>query len=116
MDRFPARRCWSPAAPALSATMQCNWRNGAARASSPPSARMKAEQARIAGADLVINYRTEDVVAKAIAFTGQRGVDRVIDVDFGGNLATTLKLMAVIRPSRSTPPTAIEFPYFPFAS
>jgi NADPH2:quinone reductase len=29
-----------------------------------------------------------------MAFTGQRGVDRVVDVDFGGNIATTLKLMA----------------------
>jgi NADPH:quinone reductase len=43
----------------------------------------------------VINYRTEDVVARTMAFTAQRGVDRVVDVDFGGNLATTLKLMAV---------------------
>jgi NADPH:quinone reductase len=43
----------------------------------------------------VINYRTEDVAEKALAFTGQRGVDRLIDVDFGGNIATTLKLMAV---------------------
>jgi len=55
----------------------------------------RADQARIAGADLVINYRTEDVAAKTLAFTGQRGVDRVIDVDFGGNIATTLKLMAM---------------------
>src|SRR5450759_1254518 len=47
------------------------------------------------GADLVVNYRNEDVVARAMAFTGQRGVDRVVDVDFGGNIATTLKLMAV---------------------
>ena len=52
-------------------------------------------QARLAGADLVINYRTEDVVAKAMAFTGKRGVDRVVDVDFGGNIATTLKIMAL---------------------
>jgi len=52
-------------------------------------------QARLAGADLVVNYRTEDVVAKALAFTGQRGVDRVVDVDFGGNIATTRKLMAM---------------------
>src|SRR6266436_2471133 len=59
------------------------------------SSAAKAEQARLAGADLVINYRTEDVVAKAMAFTGQRGVDRVVDVDFGGNIATTLKLMAM---------------------
>src|SRR5258705_953357 len=33
--------------------------------------------------------------ARAMAFTGQRGVDRVIDVDFGGNIARTLKLMAL---------------------
>jgi NADPH2:quinone reductase len=50
---------------------------------------------QLAGADLVVNYRTEDVVAKAMAFTEQRGVDRVVDVDFGGNIATTLKLMGV---------------------
>jgi NADPH2:quinone reductase len=59
------------------------------------SSAMKAEQARHAGADLVINYKNEDVVAKALAFTGQHGVDRVVDVDFGGNIATTLQAMAV---------------------
>jgi len=30
-----------------------------------------------------------------MAFTGQRGVDRMVDVDFGGNLGTTLKLMGL---------------------
>jgi NADPH:quinone reductase len=35
------------------------------------------------------------VVAKAMAFTGGRGVDRVVDVDFGGNIDTTLKLMGM---------------------
>ena len=59
------------------------------------SAAAKAEQARLAGADLVVNYRTDDVVAKAMAFTGGRGVDRVVDVDFGGNIGTTLKLMGM---------------------
>jgi NADPH2:quinone reductase len=59
------------------------------------SSAIKAEQARLAGADLVINYRTDDVVEKALAFTARRGVDRVVDVDFGGNIATTLKLMAM---------------------
>lgn len=68
---------------------------GGAKAIATVSSALKGEQARQAGADLVINYREEDVVAKALAFTGQRGVDRVVDVDFGGNLATTLKLMAV---------------------
>jgi NADPH2:quinone reductase len=68
---------------------------GGARVIATVSSPMKAEQARLAGADLVVNYRTEDVMAKAMAFTGQRGVDRVIDVDFGGNIETTLKLMAM---------------------
>lgn len=68
---------------------------GGAKVIATVSAAAKAEQARLAGADLVVNYRTDDVVAKAMAFTGGRGVDRVVDVDFGGNIATTLKLMGM---------------------
>jgi NADPH:quinone reductase len=68
---------------------------GGARVIATVSSAAKAEQARLAGADLVINYKTEDAVARTIAFTEQRGVDRVVDVDFGGNIATTLKLMAM---------------------
>src|SRR5882757_7578150 len=68
---------------------------GGARVIATVSSAAKAEQARLAGADLVINYRNEDVIAQPLAFTGQRGVDRVVDVDFGGNIATTLKLMAM---------------------
>ena len=66
---------------------------GGARVIATVSSPAKAEQARLAGADLVIDYKAEDV--KAMAFTEQRGVDRVVDVDFGGNIATTLKLMAM---------------------
>jgi NADPH2:quinone reductase len=43
----------------------------------------------------VSDYKTEDVIAKTMAFTEQRGVNRVVDVDFGGNIATTLKIMAM---------------------
>jgi NADPH2:quinone reductase len=68
---------------------------GGAKVIATVSSAAKAEQARLAGADLVVNYKTEDVVAKAMAFTGQRGVDRVVDVDFGGNIETTLKLMGM---------------------
>jgi NADPH2:quinone reductase len=66
-----------------------------ARVIATVSSRLKAEQARLAGADLVIDYKTEDVVAKTLAFTEHRGVDRLVEVDFGGNIATTLKVMAV---------------------
>jgi NADPH:quinone reductase len=68
---------------------------GGAQVIATVSSAAKAEQARLAGADLVVNYKTEDVVAKTLAFTGQRGVDRVVDVDFGGNIETTLKLMGM---------------------
>jgi NADPH:quinone reductase len=68
---------------------------GGARVIATVSSAAKAEQARLAGADLVVNYKTEDVVAKALECTGNRGVDHLVDVDFGGNIATTLKLMAM---------------------
>jgi NADPH:quinone reductase len=68
---------------------------GGARVIATVSSMLKAEQARLAGADLVIDYKNEDVIAATLAFTGGRGVDRVIEVDFGGNIATTLKLMAI---------------------
>ncbi len=50
--------------------------------------------AGLAGAAVAVNNTTGEVVAKAMALTEGRGVDRVVDVDFGGNLATTLKIMA----------------------
>lgn len=53
------------------------------------------ETARRAGADFVINRRQEDVAARVLELTGQeRNVDRIIDVAFGANLPTTLKLLA----------------------
>src|SRR3984893_3414838 len=68
---------------------------GGARVIATVSSAAKAEQARLAGADLVVHYKNDDVIPTALAFTEQRGVDRVVDVDFGGNIATTLKLMAM---------------------
>jgi NADPH2:quinone reductase len=68
---------------------------GGARVVATVSSAVKDMEARLAGADLVVNYKTDDVVAKVMDFTEQRGVDRVVDVDFGGNIATTLKLMAM---------------------
>ena len=66
-----------------------------ARVIATVSSPIKDMEARLAGADLVLNYKTDDVVTRIMTFTEQRGVDRVVDVDFGGNIATTLKVMAV---------------------
>lgn len=54
----------------------------------------RAAQARAAGAEHVINYKTEDVVARVRALCGSDApLDRVIDVAFGANLATSLALL-----------------------
>jgi len=50
----------------------------------------KAALARAAGADVIIHYREEDVAAQALAATGGRGVDRVIEVDLAANLPAAL--------------------------
>ena len=50
----------------------------------------KAQRARAGGAAHAVNYRTEDVAARVAEITRGAGVDHVVDVDLGGNLAATL--------------------------
>lgn len=52
----------------------------------------KAEHARKGGAHATINYRTEDVAAR-LAELAREGVDRVVDVELGVNLATYEKAL-----------------------
>jgi NADPH:quinone reductase-like Zn-dependent oxidoreductase len=71
-----------------------------------------ADTARAAGADVVINYRTENVVERIRAETG--GVDRIVDVDFGKNLPLTSRVLrpdGVIASYASMGNLAPEFPY-----
>jgi NADPH2:quinone reductase len=69
---------------------------GATRVLATVSRAEQAEHARAAGADAVINYRSEDVAARVKEICGSpAAVDRVIDVAFGANLAVNL---AVLRP------------------
>ena len=58
------------------------------------SSQAKAEHARKAGADLVLDYRTDDVGSRIRAHTRNAGIDHVVDVDFGGNLPVFWPLMA----------------------
>lgn len=55
----------------------------------------KAAEAKAAGADHVLNYREQDIGAEALALTGGRGVDHICEVDFGGNLAASVKCLAL---------------------
>ena len=55
----------------------------------------KAERARAGGAAHVIDYRREDVAARVLDITDGVGVDHIAEVDFGGNLAASLRCIRV---------------------
>jgi len=53
----------------------------------------KAAVALGAGADHAVNYRTGDAAAEILQLTGGAGVDRIVDVDFGGNVAASARVI-----------------------
>ena len=53
----------------------------------------KGAHARAAGADLVLNYRRDDLAPRVRSFA-PAGIDHVVDVDFGGNLPVFWPLLA----------------------
>lgn len=67
---------------------------GGARAIATVSNGEKAEIATHYGADLVLNYRQEDIVARVREFVGKRGCDRIVDVALAANMAINAKLVA----------------------
>jgi NADPH2:quinone reductase len=78
----------------------------------------KAAVARVAGAAHTIDYRREDVVARVMDLTGGMGVDRVVEVDFGENLATTVEVVkpnGVIAAYSATRVPEPVLPYYAFA-
>lgn len=65
----------------------------------------KAAVARAAGADAVFDYRSPDFVADILEFTGGTGVDRIVEVDLGANLAIdieAIKMNGIIASYSST--------------
>lgn len=67
-------------------------KHAGARVVSTVSSAEKAELARAAGADLVVNYRDRDVVDQVTAYTST--VDRIVEVDLGANLDLDLAISA----------------------
>ena len=53
----------------------------------------KAEIARNAGADYIINYRAEDTAARVMELTGGAGVDHIVEVDFAANFPVTSQVL-----------------------
>ncbi|WP_375461727.1 NADPH:quinone reductase [uncultured Enterovirga sp.] len=67
---------------------------GAAQVIATVSSPAKAEHARAAGADVLIDYRREDVVGRVRDATDGRGVDRVVEVDAAANMHLVPQVVA----------------------
>lgn len=67
---------------------------GAARILATVSSSEKAELARLAGADRVINYRTEDTLQVIMDATSGAGVDLIVEVDLSVNVNLDVAALA----------------------
>jgi NADPH2:quinone reductase len=74
----------------------------------------KAKIAQAAGADHVINYRTEDVVARVMEITRGAGVERIVEVDFGANVAIDGAVIAENGTIASYSSTRVREPVLPY--
>lgn len=75
----------------------------------------KAAIAQQMGADHVINYRQEDVVARVREIVGKRGCDRIVDVALAANIDIDAKLVArngVIATYESGNAPTVEIPFY----
>lgn len=84
-----------------------------ARVVTTVSSPAKASHARSAGADVIIDYRTENVIERIRATVG--GVDHVVDVDFGRNLPITAQILrpnGVVASYASMGDPKPAFPYY----
>jgi len=91
---------------------------GARQVITTVSSPAKAELARMAGADLVIDYRRENVVERVREATAGAGVDRVIEVDITANAIIDTE---VIRPDGmwvvyGSGARQFNLPFFPMIS
>ncbi len=85
---------------------------GAAQVITTVSSDTKAVHARAAGADVVINYRSENVIDRVRAACG--GVDRIVDVDFGKNLPVSKEIINPFGGITCYASTSVKEPAFPY--
>jgi NADPH2:quinone reductase len=67
---------------------------GASQVLATVSSPEKARIALAAGADAVVDYRREDVVARVDALTGGAGIDRIVEVDLAANARADFAMLA----------------------
>ena len=70
--------------------------------------------AKEAGADLVVNYNTDDVVEAVNDFTSGKGVDRIVEVEFGGNLSVSKQIIKTNGVIAAYGSVAVDNPELPF--
>ncbi len=70
--------------------------------------------AKEAGADLVVNYKTDDVVQSVNDFTSGEGVDRIVEVEFGGNLSISEQIIKTNGVIAAYGSVAVDNPELPF--
>lgn len=78
----------------------------------------KAAHAKAAGAHHIINYREVDVATRIMDITNGAGVDRIIEVDLGANMALDAKVIkpdGVVASYSSTSNREPVLPYYAFA-
>src|SRR5262245_39256383 len=95
------------------AVMLARW--GGARVLATVSTPLAAEVAKASGADVVIDRKREDVVARVKEVTQGAGVDRILDVWFEANVETDLAILkpngAIASYSAGSPAEAVSFPF-----
>jgi NADPH:quinone reductase-like Zn-dependent oxidoreductase len=67
-----------------------------------------------AGAAHVVNHRADDIVTAIMEATGGRLVDRIVDVEFGGNLPISVEVLRVGGTIATYASTAVPEPKLPF--
>jgi NADPH2:quinone reductase len=67
---------------------------GGAKVVATVSSPAKAEVAKAAGADEVVNYTSDDVAARIMELTAGAGVERIVEVALGANFAITAGVLA----------------------
>ncbi|MEO8855960.1 MAG: NADPH:quinone reductase [Burkholderiaceae bacterium] len=86
---------------------------GAAQVIATVSSAQKAALSEAVGADVVVNYKTDDVAAKVQAAIGGNGVDRIVEVDLASNIEIDHALLApggeIVAYGSAAPEIAVPF-------
>lgn len=86
---------------------------GAERVIATMSSDAKGAIAIAAGADAFVNYKTEDVGKRCLAWTDGRGVDRIVEMDLAANIQSDLAALRtdaeIVVYGSGTPEIAVPF-------